>query len=269
MTTGRATAHRRTPGRVARTILLWWLSSPAVALGVEVTDCGQVVAGGDVAELRAQLACGAVGPGIVLGNRATLNLNGFDIAGPGTGENGGVSCGGRRCTVNGPGEIRGFAVGINGTNVRVTEVAVRSNSEAGVSILGGVLRLSNVFATGNGIGVFVPGGRRLHGSDVEVSGNKIAGIWASGAKVTLSRLIATGNGTHGGVFLAKSRRPRPLIVGSAIIDNAGLNEGYDVLTMRPKVRLVDSTCYRGAIVQESPTPPTNITVVGPLGCRDD
>ena len=251
------------------TVLLWRTVAPVMAFGVDIISCGQDIPRGAVADLRADLGCGPIGPGVLLGHRATLNLNGFSIAGSGAGGNGGVSCSGRRCTINGPGEIRGFAVGISGIGLRITNLAVRSNTEAGVSILGGVLGVSNVVANDNGIGIFVPGGRRLHGSGLEASDNAIAGIWASGARVKLSRLSATRNGTHGGVFLAKSRRPRPLIVDSAIVDNAGLDAGYDVLTMRPTVKLVDSICHRGAIVRESQTPPTSITVIRPLGCRDD
>jgi len=250
-------------------VLFCWTDAPVVSFEVDVTSCGQEIPSGGVGELRQDLRCGSLGPGVLLADGATLNFNGFAIVGGGTGGNSGVSCGGRRCTINGPGEIRRFAVGVSGIDVRITNLRVRSNSEAGVSILGGVLEISHVVANHNGIGIFVPGGRRLQGRDVEANNNDIAGIWASGARVKLSRLTATRNGTRGGVFLGQNRRPRPLIVDSAIVDNAGLDAGYDVLAVRPTVRLVNSTCHRGAIVREVQTPPGRVRIIGSLGCRDD
>ena len=76
-----------------------------------MTECGQAVRAGEIGELRANLQCTAAADplhlsarGVLVGRAATLNLNGFTIAGDGTGV--GVECAG--CTVNGPGEIRTF-----------------------------------------------------------------------------------------------------------------------------------------------------------------
>jgi hypothetical protein len=251
---------------VAAAILLGTVMAPG-AHGIDVVACGQEIPPAAVGELRANLACGAHGAAVRLGRRATLNLNGFTLAGPGAAENGGVACG-RRCTVNGPGEIRGFGVGISGINVRVANVALRFNSEAGVSIKGGRLVLSNVVATDNRIGILFAGGRRLLGRDVEAHDNELAGVWANGRRVKLVRLTAMRNGRFGGVaFFPPSRLAKPRLVASTIIDNDGLGEGFDVLARRPGVRLVDSLCGRGAKVQGPRT--SDLTVIGPLGCADD
>src|SRR5207244_8472239 len=82
------------------------------ALAAELTECGQAVPAGEIGELRANLVeCAAAADplhlsarGVLVDRAATLNLNGFSIAGDGTGV--GVECAG--CTVNGPGEIRTF-----------------------------------------------------------------------------------------------------------------------------------------------------------------
>jgi hypothetical protein len=267
-----ATDHpqKRTPGTatvLAGTVLLWLAVAPGVALGIDIDSCGQEVPRGAVAELRADLACGPSAAAVRLGGRATLNLNGFTIAGPGSAGNGGVSCG-RRCTVNGPGEIRGFGVGISGINLRVTDVTVRFNSEAGVSIKGGSLELSNVVANDNRIGILFTFGRRLLGRDVEANDNELAGVWTSGRRVRLVRLTAMRNGRFGGAYLSLSRRGKPRLVESTVIDNAGLGEGFDVLAGRRGVRLIDSTCGRGARVK-APRGSDVLTVVGSLGCDDD
>src|SRR5262249_23441363 len=91
------------------------LSAPAGA--VDVVACGQVVQRGEVGDLVGDLAC--PGGGVVLEAKAALNLNGHVLAGPGAGSGsclfpdcGGVWCQGSRCTVEGPGEITGFPIGI-------------------------------------------------------------------------------------------------------------------------------------------------------------
>ena len=245
----------------------WLALAPVPGFAIDITACGQVVPRGEVGHLRSDLACGPVGPGVRLEGRATLHLNGFTIAGPGTAENGGVSCG-RRCRVIGPGQVSGFGVGVSGISIRITDVTVRGNDEAGVSIIGGVLVASNVVAEENGIGIFVPGGRRLVARDVRANDNVLAGLWASGAKVKLLRIEALRNGRYGGVFLARNRRPKPRLVDSVVLDNDGLGGGYDVLAMRPGVRVIGSTCGRGARVEGEGGSDT-LTVVGALACLSD
>src|SRR4029079_6371988 len=70
---------------------------------------------GERGDLRTDLRCGPSEVGVFLNGPATLNLNGFSIAGAGTSSINGVQCSSRgrsRCTINGPGEIRGFQGGI-------------------------------------------------------------------------------------------------------------------------------------------------------------
>jgi len=61
------------------------------ALAAELTECGQAVPAGEIGELRANLVeCAAAADplhlsarGVLVGRAATLNLNGFTIAGDG------------------------------------------------------------------------------------------------------------------------------------------------------------------------------------------
>lgn len=251
--------------RIAYAAMVLAAATPLPAMAVDVASCGSEIPSGETGELLGDLACGAIGPAIVLANGATLNLNGFKIEGPGTGGNTGIACIGRRCVVNGPGEVAGFAVGIGATKATISSVVLRQNSEAGVTVKGGKLRLSEVVASENGIGVFVPGGRKLTGIDVEANFNELAGVWASGAHVKLVRLLASGNGQYGGLVLAKSRTT-PRLIDSTVVDNAGLGDSYDIIAMRSGVKLIRSTCGRGARVRgEMETP----TIVRALGCEND
>lgn len=248
--------------------LLWLTGAPGAALAFDLDTCGQEVPREVVAELRGPLSCGPTGPAVFLGPGATLNLNGFTIAGPGTGGNAGVLC--RGCTITGPGEIRGFGAGVSGGGRRVSvrDVTLRFNG-VGALQKGGILDLSNVVATDNDIGISMAAGR-LRGWNVQASENREAGISVTATMVKLYRLTASGNGNLGGLRILTFRGGgRSRVVDSTILDNDGLGEGYDVLTSVRRLKLVNSVCGRGARIRVSRTTPKIVTVIRRLGCRDD
>src|SRR5262249_27495459 len=120
------------------------------ACAVDITTCGQTVAANDTGTLQADIS--GCPYGVIVGDRATLQMNGHSISG--TGVNG-VSCTGGTCTVVGPGEIFGGNEGIgtsaaspSGRPLRkmtVKSVSVHDMQDAGiVAGLGGNLTLTDV-----------------------------------------------------------------------------------------------------------------------------
>jgi hypothetical protein len=271
---------RRAPKREAmaakRMFLLvvgaFGLTAGGVAFGIDIHVCGREVPRRAVADLRGDLHCGPTGPGVFLDAGATLNLNGFTIAGPGGSGNGGVVCSSGRtgCTINGPGYVRGFGPGLSGTGrVRVRDVTLRFNG-VGISTKGALLDLANVVANDNDTGVLVAGAGRLRADDLEVRNNRTAGVWVAGpSMVKLSRLTAVGNGgLGGGVYLGTRGRGQARIVDT-ILGNDGLGEGYDVLTILRGLKLIDTVCGRGALIRVSRrTLPEVTRIIRPLGCHD-
>lgn len=242
------------------------------AFAVDVVACGQAVPRGEVAELRADLRCGPVGAAVALGTGAALNLNGFSLVGQDGSQNAGLLCvGPKGCTIEGPGEVRGFGAGLSGSGrVRVRNVTFRHN-RIGVTTKGAIVDFSNVIANENETGIVAAGAGRLSASDVQVSNNRRAGIWVAGTRrVRLSRVTAVGNGKlGGGLYLGTRGRGRVLIVDSTITGNDGLGQGYDVLTTLRNLRLFDSACGQGAYIRVSRTLPEITTIIRPLGCRGD
>jgi hypothetical protein len=241
----------------------------SAALAVEITQCGQGVPAYEIGELRTNLHCTAgvdplhLAQGVLAGRGATLNLNGFTIMGDGTG--GGVQCAG--CSVNGPGEITNFEVGITGGGgrVRLQSLVVRGNRNGMTYKAPRIIDLINVVMSDNAeIGMSARGGR-VRGRDVEASRNGTAGVWAPAVKFV--RLTAVGNGTRGGVYATLPRHARLRLIDSTIIGNNGLEAGFDVLSTG-QVELRNTTCGRGARVREHLREETT-TVIGHLRCGSD
>ncbi len=250
-------------------LLLSVALTAAPAHAVEITQCRQAVPPREVGELRADLHCTKVGlsaQGVFLERRATLNLNGFTITGDGTGF--AVQC--AACTINGPGEITNFDVAITGAGgrARIQNLVVRGNRNGMEYKAPRVIELINVVMSDNAeIGMSARGGR-MRGRDIDVSRNGMTGIFAPIDK--LVRLTAIGNGTYGGAYVLPPRPGRPArLVDSTITDNDGLGAGFDVLSTGA-VRLVRTTCGRGARVRfTSDGGVETTTVVGRLGCARD
>src|SRR5262245_38941701 len=248
-------------GFAASTLLL---SAPAS--GVNVVACGQIVRRGEVGDLLADLAC--PGGGVVLEAKAALNLNGHVVAGPGAGSGsclfpdcGGVWCQGSRCTVEGPGEITGFPIGIFSQDpidlarkgrVTAANLLLRGNNEGlrarsaglssvvarenGLGISAESCRLENVEASANGplplglaVGIV---GRTIRGGDVRVEGNLGAFGAIVATNVNLTRATVTGNAGDG-IRVAR----RISLRDSTVTANATVD-----LSAPRRPRLTNTTC---------------------------
>ena len=231
----------------------------APASAADITTCGQAVGAGEVGELRADLVCDPLAIAVHLQGDGTLRLNGFTIAGGGQRTGAGVEVSGARrthTTLEGPGEIRNFAVGVagGGGSLVMRDLRLRANGYGLTYKAPVLLELDRVVADENDVGLSSRGGR-MRGHDVEASHNTTAGVWA-GSRCRFVRLTATGNGGRGGVYGSVVTR----LVDSAVTGNDGLGAGYDVLSSG-RVRFVRTTCGRAARVDDT------LTVTRPLRCE--
>jgi hypothetical protein len=247
------------------TVVLASLAAARIAAAIDLAACGQVIPAGRTAELRTDLVC-AAGPtwpfsarGVRLEPGAKLRMNGFTIVGDGTGV--GVECTSRRCTILGPGEIRGFFAGVNcgGCRVVARDVVVRENTEGIYVPLSGAVDAKRVVASDNtGSGIWA---QTLKGSDVEAGRNGANGV-AAITQLRLRRLVAVGNGDAG----VRAGAGRSRLRDSEVTGNAEATDGYDV-TATGTVRLVRTTCGRSAKLHY--TSQEEYDVVGSFGCADD
>jgi len=224
-------------GRFARPALLALsvlgiLSAPASAF--DVVSCETTVPAREIAVLQADLECTGVGfdhPAVQLGSGATLGLNGHRINHPevpGDLYGFGVFCPTGKCTINGPGEITGDLVGIEGPKPVVNDVSVHE-ALAGIIAVRlirdqygnvvakryGDLVATNVTLLADGSGVVARNvwangltvsqaeqlgiqARKIRGTAVTVTGNGWMGIAAEACD--LDGLTATDNGSAAAVF---------------------------------------------------------------------
>jgi hypothetical protein len=191
---------------------------------------------------------------------ATIELNGFTIAGDGSGT--GVYChGSRRCTIRGPGEIRGFWAGVNcgGCRVVARDIAVRENVEGIYVPLAGTLEVERVIASDNvRSGIWA---QTVRGSDIEASRNGLNGVSAN-SQLRVRRLDATANGRSG--VLGGHRRSR--LVDSMVTGNDVASGGYDIVSSGT-MRLVRTTCGKSAKIRYWSQ--EEYDIVGSFGCADD
>jgi hypothetical protein len=250
-----------------RGLLVALLAAPAVAAAGDVTQCGQAVGDGEVGELRAHLRCDPLTVGVHLAGGGRLRLNGFTITALLPRQGAGVEFDGMGRsawgTVEGPGEIGGFGVGIagGGGRLRIQDVVLRDNGWGLTHKAPRSIDLAGVVATGNGYGLTSRGGR-MRGHDVEASDNTEAGVWTNSV-TQFVRLHATRNRGKGGVFTAVARGAVTRLVDSDVSGNDGLGLGYDVLSTG-HVRLVRTTCGRAARVRTGNGDVT--TVTRPIRC---
>lgn len=136
-------------GMRAWLLAAWIAALPSGAVAIDVTACGQDIPPGQTADLVADLHCPSNLPGgsleelsaVYLGRGARLRLNGFALSGGDFG----VGCG-SRCTIEGPGTIREFPVGVLSYGAtRVENVVFEENSGHAIHLYGGkTLRTTNV-----------------------------------------------------------------------------------------------------------------------------
>ncbi len=250
-------------------MLLGVLALAGTASAVPITACEQLVPSGETGVLMQDLTCTApptwpFSPtGVILDGGATLDLNGFTITGDGSGV--GVGCfpqslaaSRRPCAVIGPGTLRAFYAGINAAGRLTTTV-------------------SDVVVEGNTVGILSPLLERLVASRVTARDNAEEGIWAQSlvaedvatmdngrdgvvafGRVRIRRLAATGNGRTG--LAIGSGRARTTIADSTLTGNGELD-----LTAQRRVRLVRTTCDRGARIRVTRRNGVETTAIrGPL-----
>jgi hypothetical protein len=245
----------------------------------DVTHCGQVVGDGEVAELRGDLDCAAPttfpfsAEGVHLSAGATLRMNGFAIRGDGSGV--GITCFGpgesnvAPCTVEGPGEIRGFWAAINGAGCALVarDVVMTGNSNGIVAALSCRLEATRIVASDNAeLGIWATD---VHGRDVDASRNGGGGVVAS-FDIHVKRLRATDNGREG-IRLARFRGGDGRIVDSVVVRNERLGRGFDIAAAG-RLQLVRTRCGRSAKLRYRRHPATNgyrPRVVGSFGCARD
>ena len=256
--------------RVRPILAVVLLLAVRAAFAVDVTECGQVIEANQVGQLRNDLQC-AAGPtwpfsaeGIYLRPGAKLELNGFTIAGDGTGT--GVVCGMpgarfRPCTIEGPGEVREFWAGVNcgGCTVVVRDAAINAHVNGIYIPLAGKLIARRVVANDNErSGIWAD---RVRATDVEASRNGDFGVGAN-ATLRLERLAATANGAPG----VRGGIGRGRIVDSVITGNDTAGEGYDIVSVGD-VRLTGTTCGRSGKLRYLSQ--DEFEIVGSFGCAGD
>lgn len=225
---------------------------------VPITTCGESVPAGETGDLTNDLTCTfppGFGAAVFLGDRSTLNLNGFRITGDGPdvpGTHIGVYCGapaGRRlhsCAVNGPGEVTNLGAGLFGDNARrmtVRDVTLRGNGD-GLAGASADLLLTNVVADGNTeVGIY---GNRISGTGIQTNDNGDGGL--GGERVTVTGLTATGNGAYGGLYkLGRAQRGR--LTDANVTGNDGGGQGYDI-TWEGRLRLTNTVCGKSARMRQ-------------------
>lgn len=263
-----------------------WLSVAAVlasaarfAAAADVTACGQRIPAGEVGELRQALACGATPSwpfsprGVYLEAGATIRLNGFTIAGPGTGIGAGVgvTCtGSRRCIVEGPGEIRGFELGVNcgGCRLVARDVAFRENVSGILIPKSGILDAERVVASDNaGLGIWA---HRMRARDVVAERNGSAGIVAN-ASLRL-RGVTVRDNAYDGVRCLSFVCGRTRITDSTVTGNAQAGNAYYDVASTGRVRLRNVDCGRSARLHYPywrENDYDTVEVVGSFGCAGD
>jgi hypothetical protein len=240
---------------------------------VDVTACGQVIEAGQVGVLRQDLACTRTptwpfsAQGVYLSPGATLELNGFDIEGDYSGV--GITCGSRACTIQGPGEVRGFELGVScgGCRVVARDVAFRENVSGILIPKSGTLEAARVIASDNAeFGIWA---HRVRAADVEASRNGLAGV-AANASLRLRGVDAVDNGREGvrclGFVCGRTR-----IVDSTVTGNDLSGDGYDIASTG-RVRLRNVTCGQSVKLHYPHWRDNDydtVEIVGSFGCAGD
>lgn len=223
--------------------------------GTSDPSCPQLVDGADLSRFCEH-------SWVVLPSGATLELNGHRLIGQkadlggGVGGHSGVTCTGRRCTVNGPGQIDDFlGCGVHGyyTRVAVQNVTFDNN---GCGIGGNApirLNAEDVTITGSelyGIG----SAKTVRGRNVTTSGNGADGLTASTVKI--DGLTATGNGfgPSAGFGGAGVWAGRMSLANATITGNNGYDQGLDVMAAK-RPRFENVICGRSALFVDHVGPP--------------
>jgi hypothetical protein len=198
--------------------------SVSSALAVDVTTCAAptvddtpvAIPAGQTAVLQADLS--GCHYAVALEDNATLQLNNHTISDCGTIA---VVCLGRRCTIEGPGEITGGGCSIgHDTFGRVTRMTVRNlvmhdtwGSLGGARV---ILEAENVTVTGqlanpnseNQTNSIAVGGLRVAGTNLTITDNIGFGLYSYRRPQLTNSTLTGNNGFAGGNDFMSQRRPK-------------------------------------------------------------
>jgi hypothetical protein len=245
---------------------------------VDVTTCAQVVPPAQVGTLLATLDCSATTDvGVVLEAGATLNLNGFDVIGNPSAPMGthGIVCHGR-CTVLGPGAVRGFAGDgmFVAEAVRIFDATIRNNALRGVEGDGFVRMMVQgaVFAHNGGESLYTGGG--VHVGDTLFDSNG-AGISALGVTARDSTFTRNGIGINA---VGRARITRCMFSGNGtgvqvykgLISDSVFQENGTGITLRTVIvhrSTITDNLFDGIDVVSAKVKDSTVTGNG-AGCTD-
>jgi hypothetical protein len=234
------------------------VSLGSTAAAVDVTHCGQVIPPRQTADLVADLDCPTDLPSgtlqelsaVYLDTGARLRLNGFTLSGADVG----VGCG-SRCTVEGPGTIRDFPIGVLSYGAtRVDDVVFRENGQSAIYVLGSrKVHVTDVsILDADGLTAIIAHSLKAERLTIENCWYGIAAIKMTGTDVTITgcgqrafgggsiratRLTATDNGGPG------VAATRVILTDSVLTGNDSLGTGVDLRSDRFP-RLQNTTCGR-------------------------
>ena len=230
--------------------LLGLLVVAATAHAIDITTCGQVVPFHETGTMQVDLTGCTVG--VVLDDRATLEMNGHAIA---DSTDAAVDCLGKRCTVLGPGEIAGGSRGIRHdlptylhSKLLVQDLDIHDVAGIGIGSnsigigRGGTVRATNVAVRSSGLYFFDAAvvADKLQATDLTVTDSDTFGV--TSFRIRATRLTATGNYEEG--VQAEGPVGKARLVDSVLTGNSyNFQGGGDIWAFR-RPSLIGTTCGR-------------------------
>ena len=225
----------------AACVLLLMFASPSSALDIGV--CGVSVPPGERGTLVSDLSC-FNGLGVRLGPTASLDMNGHEINGAGTG----VLCEHRSCAILGPGRITGTSscgvqpqngsgpirIYLSGIDIDNTACPVAGSRAKDIS-----LRLQDVNVTDNATGLSAG---RIKAVNLTATGNGVAGL--DGRRYV--RLIDSTITANDGIGVIA--RTGVTLRNTTVSGNDPVN-GFDVAS-HLKPHLHDATCDHSVVIPD-------------------
>ena len=225
------------------------------AATVDVTTCGQTVPRGARGTLTQDLVCDGTSDAIRLEARATLDLAGFSVVITGSPSGGDVPCLAGKCTILGPGEVRGSGVWAEAGRLEMRDVTLRDGAIAiaaerhaklddvtvdGFSVAGVLaprleangLRVRNVTVQLHAAALSTTA---IRGSGIEVADNDGPGILARSIRASN---VTVRDNAGVGITTVHAR-----LESSTLVDNDPSGEGIDLDSLR-RPRLLSTTCRR-------------------------
>ncbi len=238
-----------------------------LAFGFDIVSCGDTVPENDTGVLQADMSCGGAFVGVTVLDEGTLDMNGHAITDVGTGGSA-VACQGRRCTVQGPGEIHGGlfsgvaiaartrltisdvtidgvnagivgpGFGLPPRNMVIASNVTLTNNHNGMLFVG-TIKGTNIVASNSTSGPGLDVQRRMVATNVTTNDNSASGIF--GGRLRITGLTANGNGDAG------VRSIKAALRDSTLTGNGGFGIGVDLATIRRPV-VTNVTCNKSGMI---------------------